>query len=225
LFEVATAGEVHGRFYGDLGNWLARLRQDGFEVCVGGDFNADLDRDRARNQLGGDLLGVWMGGMELYPLEQPEPTFYGGGGSRSRIDHVVVSAGGREWWTAGVSSLVYGREMGHRVVTHRSDADRLSKFLGMGEWGRRWRKASGRARTQREAERRALPRALEAHEVAAFRAQWDKSAIESAAQAVEDLEAVYERKLNVECGNYLKLEQEKLEMRKHYEQRIQDLKR
>lgn len=35
--------------------------------------------------------------------------------------------------------------------------------------------------------------------------------------AVEDLEAVYERKLNVECGNYLKLEQEKLEMRKHYE--------
>lgn len=43
--------------------------------------------------------------------------------------------------------------------------------------------------------------------------------------AVEDLEAVYERKLNVECGNYLKLEQEKLEMRKHYEQRIQDLKR
>jgi hypothetical protein len=43
--------------------------------------------------------------------------------------------------------------------------------------------------------------------------------------AVEDLESVYERKLNVECGNFLKLEQEKLEMRKHYEQRIQDLKR
>ena len=38
--------------------------------------------------------------------------------------------------------------------------------------------------------------------------------------AVEDLESVYERKLNVECGNYLKLEQDKLEMSKHYESRI-----
>ena len=43
--------------------------------------------------------------------------------------------------------------------------------------------------------------------------------------AVEDLEAVYERKLYIECGNFLKLEQEKLEMKKHYEQRIAELKR
>jgi hypothetical protein len=34
---------------------------------------------------------------------------------------------------------------------------------------------------------------------------------------VEDLESVYERKLYIECGNFLKLEQEKLEMKKHYE--------
>ncbi len=86
--------------------------------------------------------------------------------------------------------MVYGREWGHRVVTHRSGADRLSKFLGMGDWGRRWRKASGRARAQREAERRALPRVLEAHEVEAFRAQWDKGALELASQAVEELEAI-----------------------------------
>ncbi len=126
----------------------------------------------------------------MYPIVQPEPTFYGGGGSRSRIDHVTVSVGGREWWTAGVSSLVYGREWGHRVVTHRSDADRLSKFLGMGDWGRCWRKESGRARAQREAERRALPSVLEAHEVEAFRAQWDRAALEPASQAVEELEAM-----------------------------------
>jgi cilia- and flagella-associated protein 57 len=42
--------------------------------------------------------------------------------------------------------------------------------------------------------------------------------------AVEDLEGVYERKLYIECGNFLKLEQEKLEMKKHYEARIQELK-
>ena len=42
--------------------------------------------------------------------------------------------------------------------------------------------------------------------------------------AVEDLESVYERKLYIECGNFLKLEQEKLEMKKHYEARIQELK-
>jgi len=43
--------------------------------------------------------------------------------------------------------------------------------------------------------------------------------------AVEDLEGVYERKLYIECGNFLKLEQEKLEMKKHYEQRIGELKK
>jgi hypothetical protein len=43
--------------------------------------------------------------------------------------------------------------------------------------------------------------------------------------AVEELEGVYERKLYIECGNYLKLEQEKLEMKKHYDSRIQELKR
>ena len=43
--------------------------------------------------------------------------------------------------------------------------------------------------------------------------------------AVEDLESVYERKLYIECGNFLKLEQEKLEMKKHYESRIAELKK
>lgn len=43
--------------------------------------------------------------------------------------------------------------------------------------------------------------------------------------AVEDLESVYERKLYIECGNFLKLEQEKLEMKKHYESRIGELKK
>jgi hypothetical protein len=42
--------------------------------------------------------------------------------------------------------------------------------------------------------------------------------------AVEDLEAVYERKLYVECGSFLKLEQEKLERKKHYEACIGELK-
>ena len=44
-------------------------------------------------------------------------------------------------------------------------------------------------------------------------------------QAVDDLADVYDRKLDVECGNFLRLEQEKLEMKKHYEQRIADIKR
>jgi len=43
--------------------------------------------------------------------------------------------------------------------------------------------------------------------------------------AVDDLAAVYERKLDVECGNFLRLEQEKLEMKKHYESRIVEIKR
>lgn len=43
--------------------------------------------------------------------------------------------------------------------------------------------------------------------------------------AVDDLAAVYERKLDVECGNFLRLEQEKLEMKKHYESRIEEIKR
>ncbi len=43
--------------------------------------------------------------------------------------------------------------------------------------------------------------------------------------AVDELAAVYERKLDVECGNFLKLEQEKLEMKKHYESRIAEIKR
>jgi hypothetical protein len=36
---------------------------------------------------------------------------------------------------------------------------------------------------------------------------------------------VYERKLYIECGNFLKLEQEKLEMKKHYESRIEELQK
>ena len=42
--------------------------------------------------------------------------------------------------------------------------------------------------------------------------------------AVEDLESVYERKLYIECGSFLKLEQEKLERKKHYESCIAELK-
>jgi hypothetical protein len=75
-------------------------------------------------------------------------------------------------------------------VTHRSNADRLGKFLVMGDWGRRWRKESGRARAQREAEQRELPSVLEAHEVEAFRAQWDRVEIAPAEQELEELEAV-----------------------------------
>jgi hypothetical protein len=90
----------------------------------------------------------------------------------------------------GSSSLVYGRKWGRRVVTHRSHADRLRKFLGMGDWGRRWRKASGRARAQREAERRALPSVLEAHEVEAFCAQWDRADLAPVELAVEELEVI-----------------------------------
>ena len=43
--------------------------------------------------------------------------------------------------------------------------------------------------------------------------------------AVEELQEVYERKLYVENSNFLKLEQEKLEMKNFYEQKIADLKR
>jgi hypothetical protein len=42
--------------------------------------------------------------------------------------------------------------------------------------------------------------------------------------SVEKLEDVYKRKINIEEGNYLKLEQEKLEMKKYYEQKIGELR-
>jgi hypothetical protein len=69
LFGLASAAAAHSRFYADLGEWISRLRADGFEVCVGGDFNADLDRDRAQNRLGGDTLGGWLAEVALYPID------------------------------------------------------------------------------------------------------------------------------------------------------------
>ena len=132
-----------------------------------------------------------MEAADVTPLQQADATYCGalrdGGRSRSRIDHVVVSVGGKEWWAPGSSSMLRGRECGHRVVTHRSHGDRLGTFLRMGDWGRRWRKASARARAQREAERRALPSGLAAHEVEAFRAQWEKGALGPAEHVLEEL--------------------------------------
>ena len=123
LFNVTTAEEVHSRFYADLEGWLATLRDNGFEVCVGGDFNADLDRDRTNNRGSGVTLGEWVTAAELSPLQQGDATYYGGlrdgGRSSSRIDHVAVSAGGKEWWEVGSSNLLSGREFGHRVVLHQ----------------------------------------------------------------------------------------------------------
>lgn len=44
-------------------------------------------------------------------------------------------------------------------------------------------------------------------------------------QYVEELQNVYEDKLYKEGSNYLKLEQEKIEMEKYYEGKISDLKK
>lgn len=43
--------------------------------------------------------------------------------------------------------------------------------------------------------------------------------------SVEDLQSVYEKKLYVESSNFLKLEQEKLEMKNYYENKISDLRK
>ena len=43
-------------------------------------------------------------------------------------------------------------------------------------------------------------------------------------EAVERLEDVYQKKIQIEESNLLKLEQEKLEMKKYYEQKIQELR-
>ena len=74
---------------------MSTLRDNGFEMCVGGDFNADLDRDRTHNRGGGVTLGEWVEAAELSPLQQDDATYYGGlrdgGRCQSRIDHVAVS--------------------------------------------------------------------------------------------------------------------------------------
>jgi len=44
-------------------------------------------------------------------------------------------------------------------------------------------------------------------------------------QAVEELQGVYEKKLYLEGSNYLKLEQEKLEMKNYYENKISELRK
>ena len=44
-------------------------------------------------------------------------------------------------------------------------------------------------------------------------------------QSVEKLQSVYEKKLYIENSNYLKLEQEKLEMIKYYEGKIAELQK
>ena len=43
-------------------------------------------------------------------------------------------------------------------------------------------------------------------------------------EAVENLEDHYKRKISIEEGNFLKLEQEKLEMKKYYEGKIAELR-
>ncbi len=42
---------------------------------------------------------------------------------------------------------------------------------------------------------------------------------------VEDIQGSYEKKLYIESSNYLKLEQEKLEMKNYYEKKIEDLRK
>jgi hypothetical protein len=42
---------------------------------------------------------------------------------------------------------------------------------------------------------------------------------------VEELQSLYERKLYIENGNYLKLEQEKIEMKNFYEGKIKELQK
>lgn len=43
--------------------------------------------------------------------------------------------------------------------------------------------------------------------------------------AVEEIQGIYEKKLEAQGSDYLSLEQSKLEMKKHYEARIEELKR
>ncbi len=56
-FGLLTAAVVHACLYAGLGVWLSRLREGGFgfEICIGGDFNADLECNRAQNRPGGRL--------------------------------------------------------------------------------------------------------------------------------------------------------------------------
>ena len=107
LYKLSEAALIHAKFYEDLSRWLAKLRADGFETIVGGDWNADLDRDLHFNKRGGATLGQWMAASGLQPLTQPEATFWAArsGGQRvsSRIDHVAGTAGTAPWWAVGQS--------------------------------------------------------------------------------------------------------------------------
>lgn len=44
-------------------------------------------------------------------------------------------------------------------------------------------------------------------------------------QSVEELQTLYERKLYIENSNYLKLEQEKIEMKNFYEEKLDEMRR
>ena len=41
--------------------------------------------------------------------------------------------------------------------------------------------------------------------------------------AVEEIQTIYDKKLYIQGSDYLTLEQEKLEMKKYYDQKIKDL--
>ena len=43
--------------------------------------------------------------------------------------------------------------------------------------------------------------------------------------AVEEIQTIYEKKLYAQASDYLSLEQSKLEMKKHYENKIEELKK
>ena len=68
LNKLSETALIHAKFYEDLSRWLVRLRTDGFEVIIGGDWNADLDRDRHSNRSGGATFGQWMAASGLQPL-------------------------------------------------------------------------------------------------------------------------------------------------------------
>ncbi len=49
LYHFGEALLIHAKFYDALARWLESLSANGFEVLIGGDWNADLNRDRHFN--------------------------------------------------------------------------------------------------------------------------------------------------------------------------------
>ena len=95
-------------------------------------------------------------------------------------------------WEWGGGGGEGGRGGGRGGVVDRSRGGTVGTVLGMGDWGRRWRKTSALARAQRAAEKRALPPVLAAHEVEAFRGQWMKEELGQVEQTLEELESIAE---------------------------------